>query len=846
MSEQNRGGEKNPDEPATHASEKPISGKWHIDDIRVAHVLFMDIVGYSKFATDEQTRLIHKLHKAVRNSPSFQQLQHGDDLIRLPAGDGMALVFFRDPVLAAKCAMEIAAECKPDPQLLLRMGINSGPVYRVSDINSQTNVAGAGINDAQRVMSCAQDGQILLSKSTADVLLNLSTWQDLLHPIGEYSVKHGKVLQLYNLFSDTIGNPKAPARHADPAKTPRAVPKPEISFISWRYPVQLNFRRRRSAVKVIVAAGIVAAALLAWKIFVPRQTGTVPLSIRSLNLTANSDFHPQVSKDGHFLAYALSDRNEKSDVYIQRIYPEGGLDAPEKLTGQDCFDYQQPVFSPDGRLIAARANLHIGKNADRDTCASAGSTEREGIVLIDVATRNARAVTNHGYDPSWSPDGTLLVYATEGIQRPDDRHTPKSALESVNVRTGEIRTIYDGDAVSPMWSPHGLRIAFWAVDRQGHRDIATISASGEEPRSITNDAAVDWDPVWSPDGRYIYFASDRDGPSTLWRVAIDERTGIEKSTPEKLGSLPGDSSHVSFLNNASSILFVDRAVTSDIVKADFDPKTSSASTPDVVTRGLVATRPDLSPDGTRLVFNAMMGKRDDIYTVSVEGKDYVRLLSDGSVNRGPRWSPSGKQIAYFANKSGTWQLWIQTASQQPVQVTSDPGLGALYPVWGPDGGTLAFTRRGSKSAEWQCFTMDTGKRQPAALPPLGDAFHSFTAWSWSPDRKYIAGYLQSTDGKFSGISVLSLEAKTYRQITTFGRDPVWLKDSATLLFSDQGRIWSINSAAKAPEATLHQVISVAPNEVTSRGFALSRDNRTIFFGLQRVRSDVMLGQIDAR
>jgi Tol biopolymer transport system component len=382
------------------------------------------------------------------------------------------------------------------------------------------------------------------------------------------------------------------------------------------------------------------------------------------------------------------------------------------------------------------------------------------------------------------------------------------------------------------------------VDREGHRDVATISASGEQRKTITSDSAVDWDPAWSPDGKFLYFSSDRGGPSNLWRIGIEEGTGATVGAAEKVGSLPEDSSHVSFVHG-NTIMFVERTITSEIVRVRWSAPGSLVE-PEVITRGLIAARPHLSPDSRRLAFNAMTGKRDEIFTVSTDGRDYSRLTSNNATNRGPKWSPTGNRIAYFSNQSGGWQLWtVDVAKRGATQLTSDHGLGSLYPVWSPSGDAIAFTRRGAKSSEWQCFTMRLGDREISALPPLGDTAHSFTAWSWSPDGASIAGHLQSADGKFAGISILSLSERKYRRITTFGKDPEWLKDSRTILFSQQGRIWAINAFAKVTESTLRQVVSVAPHQVASRGFTLSPDNTWIYFGRQKVRCDLMLGQMGA-
>ena len=153
--------------------------------LEIGHVLFMDVVGYSKLLVNEQRELLQQLSQIVRNTEQVRIAEAADKLIRIPAGDGMALVFFNSPEAPVRCAMEISKKLKEHPRLQLRMGIHSGPVNRVRDVNDQTNVAGAGINTAQRVMDCGDAGHILLSRHIAEDLGHYRQWQPHLHDLGE-------------------------------------------------------------------------------------------------------------------------------------------------------------------------------------------------------------------------------------------------------------------------------------------------------------------------------------------------------------------------------------------------------------------------------------------------------------------------------------------------------------------------------------------------------------------------------------------------------------------------------------------------------------------------------------
>src|SRR5881275_1912243 len=180
--------------------------------LEIGHVLFIDIVGYSKLLIHEQSEQIQKLKEIVRGTGQFRLAEAEGKLLRLPTGDGGALVFRTTPEAPVLCALEISKALKNHPELHVRMGIHSGPVNEVTDINEQANIAGAGINMAQRVMDCADAGHILLSKHVAEDLEQDEYWQPHLHDLGECEVKHGARVHLFNLYTHSVGNPGEPQK----------------------------------------------------------------------------------------------------------------------------------------------------------------------------------------------------------------------------------------------------------------------------------------------------------------------------------------------------------------------------------------------------------------------------------------------------------------------------------------------------------------------------------------------------------------------------------------------------------------------------------------------------------
>jgi adenylate cyclase len=181
-------------------------------ELEIAHVLFLDIVGYSKLSVNEQHARVDELNGIVRLSEQFQKAEAANRILKIPTGDGMALVFYKSPEEPAQCAFEISRALKNNQRLQVRMGIHSGPVSGVGDVNERTNVAGAGINLAQRVMDCGDAGHILVSRHVAEDLAEYERWRPFLHDIGTFEVKHGLRVSVTNLYSDEVGNPNLPSK----------------------------------------------------------------------------------------------------------------------------------------------------------------------------------------------------------------------------------------------------------------------------------------------------------------------------------------------------------------------------------------------------------------------------------------------------------------------------------------------------------------------------------------------------------------------------------------------------------------------------------------------------------
>jgi TolB-like protein/class 3 adenylate cyclase len=232
--------------------------------LEIAHVLFIDIVSYSKLLIDEQRDYLHTLNEVVRATDAFRTADAAGKLTTLPTGDGMALVFATTPDAPVVCALEIAKALKHHPNLQVRMGIHSGPVSGIVDVSQRSNIAGAGINMAQRVMDCGDAGHILLSKRVADDLEQYREWREDLHDLGECEVKHGVRVHVVNLYTDELGNSAVPEKFSKvveqqpPARAPVTISDAKPKRSPWGVMIAL----------LLVVAAFLAAAV----IFVRRPT----------------------------------------------------------------------------------------------------------------------------------------------------------------------------------------------------------------------------------------------------------------------------------------------------------------------------------------------------------------------------------------------------------------------------------------------------------------------------------------------------------------------------------------------------------------------------------------------
>jgi TolB-like protein/class 3 adenylate cyclase/Tfp pilus assembly protein PilF len=272
--------------------------------LEIAHLLLIDVVGYSRLLVNEQIELMQELNRIVRNTECFRTAETTGKLIRVPTGDGMALLFFHSPEEPVRCALEISRTLQERSHIELRMGVHSGPVNRVTDVNDKTNIAGSGINVAQRVMDCGDARHILLSGHVADDLSQYRHWQPYLHDLGECEVKHGLRLHLFNLYKENLGNPQVPEKLRRKRKWKQAATVHPISTPHWPK-------------LVLIAALLVStiALVISSLIFFHRASTAPPSASASPAVTVTSPAPPIPEKSIAVLPFEnLS--NEKENAYF--------------------------------------------------------------------------------------------------------------------------------------------------------------------------------------------------------------------------------------------------------------------------------------------------------------------------------------------------------------------------------------------------------------------------------------------------------------------------------------------------------------------------------------------------
>lgn len=555
---------------------------------------------------------------------------------------------------------------------------------------------------------------------------------------------------------------------------------------------------------VLIPALIAAAA---WYLLPRPSSGPPAASFTGLTLDSGAETEPSISPDGKMFVFVKRVDGQK-DIFLQRIEGRSAIN----LTNTPEHDDGEPAFSPDGSLIAFRSERDGG-----------------GIFVMGATGESVRRLTTLGHNPSWSPDGKELVFAEQRTVDPVYVYGIPN-LHVVDVQTGVSRAFYEAtDVLQPAWSPNGHRIAFWNAT-QGQRDLFTIDRDGSPASlvAVTSDVFIDWHPVWSADGKHLYFSSDRDGTMNLWRIPIDERSGEPQGEPEPLRTPSRDSRFFSLSPTGDRLIYQSTASHGTLFRVSFDPEREQVGSDNhAIFGGAVHVRhPAVSPDGRTIAFG-VTGQQEDVYVMSSDGTNLRQLTNDIARDRGMSWWPDGSRILFYSNRDGTFQAWTIRPDGSGLTRISALESGLNFPLVSPDTKQLAFVpdAGGNSQVAELDDTLSITRSAAMPAPPRG----RFVPRAWSPDGNWIVG----AEYGQSGVFLYSVREKKFSELP--GSSVLTFLDNERLAFADQqGRVGVVDLPALAIRV-VGEIPAVAEGATP---FAFSPDGRTILLYHRQVESDI--------
>ena len=586
---------------------------------------------------------------------------------------------------------------------------------------------------------------------------------------------------------------------------------------------QAQSKRFRTTIVAIVSLAVplgIAAGYAAWHTIRGPAPAAFAAQVHHTALTTSPgvELHPSISPDGKWVVYDAGVPGSRH-IYLQSV----GGQTPIDLTKESTADNTEPAFSQDGNRIAFVSTRDEG-----------------GVFIMGRTGESPRRLTKFGHNPSWSPTGREIVFASRATDNPAGG-PGASALWIADVETHQTRRLLERDGLNPRWSPNGRFIAYWGLpplltSGNAYRDIWIVPAKGGSPIPVTSDEPVDWSPAWTPDGS-LYFVSDRGGGMGIWRIALDPDTGRRLGDPVPLSTPASYVAGLSVSADGRRIAYASLTRSANGQRLAFDPATSRVvGMPANVTTGSREwAYQHVSPDGQWVVLAS--ADPEELYLCRIDGSGLRQVTDDASYHRAPHWSQDGSQIVFHSNRGGKYEIWsIDRDGGNAHPLTQAENNTPVWPLWSPDGTHMVFSDFTQRTVVMFDPRKPWRDQTPEVLPqPTSDQNGYFQPTSWSADGNRLAGAARPE----RRIVIYNITTRRY-EAASDGTYCAFLKDGRLLITSGS----KLNIFDPSTRRTTELYAAEQADSLTM--VSVSNDNRTITFLKRLTEADIWMAEMTGR